>query len=105
MPGQRRAAQSCRRRGVNGTMRAACVIGWPVEHSRSPLIHNYWLEQLGIRGAYRREAVAPADFADFVGNLAVHGYVGANVTLPHKEAALALARPDDRAIAVGAANT
>jgi shikimate dehydrogenase len=85
--------------------RAACVIGWPVEHSRSPLIHNYWLERLGIRGEYRREAVPPEKFEEFAKNLAAHGYVGANVTLPHKEAALAVARPDDRAKAVGAANT
>jgi shikimate 5-dehydrogenase len=38
-------------------MRAACVIGWPVEHSRSPLIHNYWLNRYGIAGVYRRELV------------------------------------------------
>ena len=84
---------------------AACIVGWPVEHSRSPLIHNYWLKHLGIAGAYRREAVPPDDFAGFVRALASRGYVGANVTLPHKEAALALSQPDDRARAVGAANT
>jgi shikimate dehydrogenase len=85
--------------------RAACVIGWPISHSRSPLIHNYWLKQHGINGAYRREAVPPDQFAEFVAKLAGHGYVGANVTLPHKEAALALSQPDGRAKAVGAANT
>ena len=85
--------------------KAACVIGWPIGHSRSPLIHNYWLERYGIAGAYRSEAVPPADFAAFVGSLAARGYVGANVTVPHKEAALACSRPDDRALAVGAANT
>ena len=90
---------------MTGTLRAACVIGWPVEHSRSPLIHNYWLEQYGIAGTYRREAVPPAEFAAFIGSLAARGYVGANVTLPHKEAALALSQPDARALAVGAANT
>jgi shikimate dehydrogenase len=84
----------------------ACVIGWPVEHSRSPLIHRYWLAQYGIDGAYEKEAVRPEDFAAFVGALAEHGYVGANVTLPHKEAALRLARTaDEAAIAIGAANT
>jgi shikimate dehydrogenase len=84
----------------------ACVIGWPVEHSRSPLIHRYWLEQYGIDGAYEKEAVPPDDFAQFVNALAEHGYVGANVTLPHKEAALRLARTaDEAAIAIGAANT
>ena len=59
-------------------------------HSRSPLIHNYWIRQHGIDGDYRKEAVPPEEFADFIAHLAEHGYVGANVTLPHKEAALAL---------------
>ena len=85
--------------------RAACVIGWPVEHSRSPLIHNYWLRQYGIAGEYRRELVPREEFASFVKSLATRGYVGANVTVPHKEAALALSEPDDRARAVGAVNT
>jgi shikimate dehydrogenase len=84
---------------------AACVIGWPVEHSRSPLIHNEWIRQLGLRAEYRREAVPPERFADFVAGLAAHGYVGANITVPHKEAALALSMPDDLAQAVGAVNT
>jgi len=87
-------------------MAKACVVGWPVEHSRSPLIHRYWLAQYGIDGAYDKEAVRPEDFAAFVGALAEHGYVGANVTLPHKEAALRLAHTsDEAAIAIGAANT
>ena len=90
---------------MSGAGRAACVIGWPVEHSRSPLIHNYWLKRYGIAGEYRREAVLPQDFAAFIGSLAARGYAGANVTVPHKEAALALSQPDDRARAVGAANT
>jgi shikimate dehydrogenase len=85
--------------------RNACVIGWPAGHSRSPLIHNYWLKEHGLGGEYRKEAVTPEDFAAFAGALASHGYAGANVTLPHKEAALALSQPDDRAKAVGAANT
>ena len=87
------------------TSRAACVIGWPVQHSRSPLIHNYWLKRYGIAGEYCRELVPPEEFAAFVGSLAARGYVGANVTLPHKETALALSMPDERARAVGAANT
>ncbi len=86
-------------------MRAACVIGWPVEHSRSPLIHNYWLKHYGIAGEYRRELVPREEFASFVASLAARGYVGANVTVPHKEAALALSEPDERARAVGAVNT
>jgi shikimate dehydrogenase len=90
---------------VKKANRAACVIGWPVEHSRSPLIHNYWLKRYGIAGEYRRELVPREEFAAFVGSLAARGYVGANVTLPHKEAALALSSPDERAHAVGATNT
>ncbi len=90
---------------MSESVRAACVIGWPIAHSRSPLIHNYWLELYGIAGEYRREAVPPDRFADFVTTLAARGYTGANVTVPHKEAALALSEPDDGARAVGAANT
>jgi shikimate dehydrogenase len=90
---------------VTTTPRAACVVGWPVEHSRSPLIHNYWLKRYGIDGEYRREAVRKEDFAAFVGTLAARGYVGANVTVPHKEAAFALSQPDEQARAVGAVNT
>jgi shikimate dehydrogenase len=84
---------------------AACVIGWPVEHSRSPLIHNYWLKACGVPGEYRREGVPPDQFRDFLQSLAARGYVGANLIFPHKEAALAWSEPDDRARAVGAANT
>jgi shikimate dehydrogenase len=84
---------------------AACLIGWPAAHSRSPLIHHYWLRTLGIEGGYVIEAVPPEDFAVFVRRLSMHGFVGANVTLPHKERALALSTPDARARAVGAANT
>jgi shikimate dehydrogenase len=93
---------------VTGAVRAApaaCVVGWPAAHSRSPLIHNYWLQHYGIAGEYRREAVTPEDFAVFAGSLAARGYVGANVTVPHKEAAMTLSLPDDRARAIGAANT
>lgn len=87
------------------TKRAACLIGWPAAHSRSPLIHHYWLRQLGIEGGYSIEAVPPEGFAEFVLHLKTHGYVGANVTIPHKERALQLTEPDERARAVGAANT
>jgi shikimate dehydrogenase len=85
--------------------RAACLIGWPAAHSRSPLIHHYWLRTLGIEGGYNIEAVPPEGLAEFVLRLSAHGFVGANVTLPHKERALALSVPDARARAVGAANT
>ena len=84
---------------------AACLIGWPAAHSRSPLIHRYWLRTLGIEGGYVIEAVPPDDLRDFVLRLSLRGFVGANVTIPHKEAVLALSTPDARAKAVGAANT
>ncbi|WP_108682419.1 shikimate dehydrogenase [Methyloceanibacter sp. wino2] len=84
----------------------ACVIGWPVEHSRSPAIHGYWLDHYGIDGAYTKEAVRPEDFPEFLTALSKHGYVGANVTLPHKEAALrAVQEVDAAAKAIGAVNT
>jgi shikimate dehydrogenase len=84
---------------------AACLIGWPAAHSRSPLIHHYWLRTLGIAGGYVIEAVPPDEFKDFIFRLSLRGFVGANVTIPHKERALALSKPDERARAVGAANT
>jgi shikimate dehydrogenase len=85
--------------------RAACLIGWPAAHSRSPLIHRYWLRKLGIEGGYVIEAVPPDELQDFVFRLALRGFVGANVTIPHKERVLKLSKPDERAQAVGAANT
>jgi len=87
------------------TTRASCLIGWPAAHSRSPLIHHYWLRHFDIEGGYSIEAVPPEEFAEFVLHLSHHGFVGANVTIPHKERALVLTTPDERARAVGAANT
>ncbi|MEJ8574962.1 shikimate dehydrogenase [Microbaculum marinum] len=86
--------------------RLACVIGWPAKHSRSPLIHRHWLKQYGIAGDYRIEEVAPEDFETFLTGLTDNGYVGCNVTVPHKLAAYRLvARRDDTAEALGAVNT
>jgi shikimate dehydrogenase len=84
--------------------RNVCVIAWPAGHSRSPLIHNYWIKQHKLNAEYRREAVPPDKFSDFIKNLRANGYIGANITVPHKETALRLSDPDDRARAVGAAN-
>jgi shikimate dehydrogenase len=86
-------------------LRAACLIGWPAAHSRSPLIHHYWLRTLGIEGGYIIEAVPPDDLRDFVLRLSLRGFAGANVTIPHKENVLELSSPDARARAIGAANT
>ena len=87
-------------------MKRACVIGWPVEHSRSPIIHRYWLKLYGIDGAYEKEAVQPEQARDFIRSLGERGYAGANVTLPHKLVALEAADIADHAArAIGAANT
>lgn len=90
---------------TNTSTRAACVIGWPAKHSRSPKMHGWWLKHYGIDGDYRIEEVPPEEFPAFIDNLRGHGYVGANITLPHKEAAFELTEPDERARAVGASNT
>ena len=85
--------------------RHACVIGHPVAHSRSPLIHRHWLKTYGIDGDYVREDVAPDAIDRFLDRLG-DNYVGANVAIPHKEAAFRkLKRPDAVATALGAANT
>ncbi|MDX2308054.1 MAG: shikimate dehydrogenase [Hyphomicrobium sp.] len=84
----------------------ACVIGWPIEHSRSPLIHGTWIARYGIDAAYSKVAVKPEELRDFLSTLGDRGFVGCNVTVPHKEAALALAAErHPTALAVGAANT
>ena len=90
---------------MSGTSKAACVVGWPASHSRSPLIHQYWMRKYNIDAEYRKEAIPPDQFADFIGHLRERGYVGCNVTVPHKQAAMELTIADDRARAVGAANT
>jgi shikimate dehydrogenase len=83
------------------------VLGWPVAHSRSPAIHNAALQAVGLSGwRYQRLPVAPELFAETVRALRGTGFVGANVTIPHKEAALALADEATAAArAIGAANT
>jgi shikimate dehydrogenase len=89
---------------MNDSPKAVCIMAWPAGHSRSPLIHNYWIKQHKLNAEYRREAVPPEKFKEFITHLREHGYVGGNVTVPHKETALALSLPDERAKAVGAAN-
>jgi len=68
------------------TLRRACVMGHPVAHSRSPMIHGHWLKTLGISGAYELKDLTPEAFPAFIADLADNGYVGGNVTVPHKEA-------------------
>ncbi len=84
----------------------ACVMGYPVAQSRSPMIHGYWLRQLGIAGGYDKKEVTPEAFPDFLTHLADHGYVGGNITIPHKQAAYRLVDVRDPAAeAIGAVNT
>jgi shikimate dehydrogenase len=84
----------------------AGVLGWPIGHSRSPALHGHWLRRYGIAGHYVPLAVAPDDLPDALAALPKLGFRGMNATLPHKEAALALAaEATDRARVIGAANT
>ena len=85
------------RETMNGNQKRVCIIAWPAGHSRSPLIHNYWIKQHNLDAEYRREAVPPEKFEDFITHLRDNGYIGANVSVPHKEKALALSEPDERA--------
>jgi shikimate dehydrogenase len=89
------------------TVRAkAFVVGHPIKHSRSPLIHGFWLRRHGIDGAYERVDVPPDEFPAFLSSLAGRGYRGGNVTIPHKEAAYRIAGElTDRARRLEAVNT
>ncbi|MDR0807968.1 MAG: shikimate dehydrogenase [Gemmobacter sp.] len=84
----------------------AGVIGSPVAHSRSPILHGYWLKRHGIKGHYIPMDIAQADLAEALRILPKLGFVGLNVTIPHKEAILGLADiVTDSAAQIGAANT
>ncbi len=84
----------------------AAVIGSPVAHSRSPALHGYWLKRYGLKGFYIPMDVAQADLDSVLRTLPKMGFVGANVTIPHKEAILNIADViTDRAALIGAANT
>ncbi len=91
---------------MSRVLRKAAITGHPVSHSRSPLIHGYWLERHGIEGTYGRLDVQPENAESFYRNFADAGLIGANVTVPFKEiAARACDWLDDAASAMGAANT
>ncbi len=84
----------------------AAVLGHPVAHSRSPVLHNYWLKRYGIKGHYVPIDIAPVDLPELITTLPRLGFVGCNVTIPHKEAILQIADVvTDRAALIGAANT
>lgn len=91
---------------LTGSAHLAGVIGWPVAQSRSPRLHGLWLERYAIDGAYLPLPVAPEHFAATIRALANAGFAGANVTIPHKEAAFALCdRLAPSAKRIGAVNT
>jgi len=91
---------------ISGKAAIAGVMGWPVAHSRSPRLHGFWLEAYSIDGAYVPLAVHPDGFEKALRALPAIGLRGCNVTLPHKEATLALADEADAiATRIGAANT
>jgi shikimate dehydrogenase len=75
---------------LTGSSRLAGILGWPVSHSRSPRLHGFWLDRYGIDGAYLPLPVRPERFDAAVRSLADLGFAGANVTIPHKEAAFAV---------------
>ncbi|MCC7305045.1 MAG: shikimate dehydrogenase [Alphaproteobacteria bacterium] len=84
----------------------AAVIGHPVSHSKSPLIHNYWIGKYGLQGAYGALDIRPENLAQDLEKYIAEGYAGFNLTLPHKELVLPLCdEVDETARAVGAVNT
>jgi shikimate dehydrogenase len=90
---------------LTGKAKVAGIIGWPVSHSLSPVLHGYWLEEYGIDGAMVPLAAAREDFAAVIDGVRRAGFQGVNVTVPHKEAAFALAdKWQDSALKTGAAN-
>lgn len=84
----------------------ACIIGYPAKHSRSPLLHGFWLREYGMAGQYDIAEISPDNLDNFIKGLADNGYVGANVTVPHKEVVYRLVDElTDTARALGAVNT
>jgi len=91
---------------LTGKAKKAGVMGWPIGHSRSPALHGWWLAQHRIDGAYVPMAVRPRDLGAALRALPVLGFAGCNLTIPHKEPALALLdRVDAVATRIGAVNT
>ena len=84
----------------------AGVMGWPVAHSRSPLIHNHWIAEHGLRGAYVLLPVQPENLAQALRALPALGFAGCNLTIPHKVAAMSIVdRVEPLAQRIGAVNT
>src|SRR6185312_17294530 len=90
---------------LTGKGKIAGVVGWPISHSLSPVLHGYWLDELKLDGTLVPLAVRREDFARTIINLQRSGFRGVNVTVPHKEAAFALAHDcDEAANAASSAN-
>jgi shikimate dehydrogenase len=91
---------------ITGAARLAGIMGWPVAHSRSPLLHGFWLHETGVDGAYLPLPVRPENIEPALRALPILGFRGCNLTIPHKQAALRVAdRIDPLAQRIGAANT
>ena len=91
---------------LSGAAKLAGVMGWPIEHSRSPRLHGYWLDHYGIDGAYVPFAVRPERLEAAIGGLRALGFRGCNVTIPHKEDVLLFVDElSETARRIGAANT
>lgn len=91
---------------ITGTTRLAGIMGWPVAHSRSPLLHGFWLEQTHVDGAYVPLPVRPENVAEALHALPILGFRGCNLTIPHKQLALSTVdRIEPLARRIGAVNT
>lgn len=91
---------------IAGTTRLAGIMGWPVAHSRSPLLHGFWLDETGTDGAYVPLPVRPEHIEQALRALPILGFRGCNLTIPHKQAALRIAdRVESSARRIGAVNT
>jgi shikimate dehydrogenase len=91
---------------MNNKIVNACVCGYPIDHSLSPLIHNYWLDLHQIQGSYQKISIPAQDFPHFLQTMQEKNLIGCNVTIPHKETAYHLSEiKDDISHIIGAANT
>ena len=91
---------------MSNQLRRAGVIGWPIAHSRSPLIHRHWLQHYGLQGCYEAVGLQPEAAGHFFRHFKESGYIGANITIPYKETVMPyLDRIDEAARLIGAVNT
>ena len=91
---------------ITGRTKLAGIMGWPVTHSRSPALHNFWIDEHGVDGAYLPLAVRPEHLEEALRALPALGFRGCNLTLPHKQAALAIVdKLEPLARRIGAINT